>query len=129
MRQEVENDEAKDCEANTHTARELAPHILAAFNDLAEADPDYSSRTWLSMIGDRCDEHPELALEDHRQIIAAFLSGKRWWTVQTSPSLIYGKAEAFERALQPRTAASRKTDRYRRTRSVEDDGPQLRRVS
>lgn len=73
-----------------------AKEILAYWNGRTEqrlAAPD-----WLAKIISRIREHPELSVDNHCEIINANLAHP-WWTGPATPSVVYGNAAQFERAI------------------------------
>lgn len=100
---------------------ELAVGILAAYNEAA--GQHLRSLEWLSKIVLRLREHPELGLEEHREIIRKNFAAP-WWKDTPSPSVIYGNGAQFERSTKvsgekrPGTRAERKSDRIGRLLSV-----------
>lgn len=79
---------------------DLASRVLAVFNE--EAGTDFRGASYLGMI-ERClAERPDASLDQHRAATRRTLklSGReKWWKGNPSPSLVYGNARAFERAL------------------------------
>lgn len=74
-----------------------ADSVLALWNELA--GQRLRAKQWLRMIQARCDEYPELTLDDHRRLIEQLLTAKWWRTGPGTPNLLYGTAAQFERSM------------------------------
>lgn len=75
---------------------DLASRVLAVFNE--EAGTDFRGASYLRMI-ERClAERPDVSLDRHREAIRRSLA-RPWWKGTLSPSVVYGRPRAFERAL------------------------------
>lgn len=98
-------------EARTATA------ILDAYNEIAGTN--LGGQVWLRKIIMRMREHPELSVDEHREIIRRNFAAP-WWRNAASPSVIYGSDGQFERSIlcdgksKPGTRAERKSDKIRR---------------
>jgi Helix-turn-helix domain len=77
-------------------AHALAVEVLAVFNELT--GKSFTATAYGTKIAQRINEHPELDLDAHRQIIERNLAAPWWDTL--CPSVIYGNASQFERAMQ-----------------------------
>lgn len=95
----------------TELEERRATEVLATWNELA--GQQLTARDWLASIVMRDREHPELTVEQHRELIKRNLDAP-WWKGAASPSVIYGSAAQFERAML--------------TQPVEGDGGELERA-
>jgi DNA-binding MarR family transcriptional regulator len=112
VRAEVEEGKTDAEKEHTAPAPDLPALILEAFD--TEAGTSYDLRDWRSLLASRVAEQPQLDIEDHRKIIAAFFRGKRWWQPDPpSPQMLYERKQ-FEQARQVLT---------RRGRYTHDDEP------
>lgn len=80
-----------------------AVEILDEFNRLAGTR--YASRDYVAKIIMRLREHPSLTVADHARVIAHALADP-WWKGQPSPSVVYGNASLFERAVHSAAAGT-----------------------
>jgi len=58
----------------------------------------FAGKEWLTKIVRRLREHPDVALERHREIISEQFE-RPWWKGDASPSVIYGNGAVFDRAV------------------------------
>jgi len=75
----------------------LAESILLEFNDVFSTR--FTIAAWGAKLVLRIREHSGLDRADHRRIIEAQARAP-WWSGSPSPSVIYGNAAIFERAIQ-----------------------------
>lgn len=75
---------------------DLAAQVLTSFNE--QAGTHYGSRDYVAKVVMRIREQPTLTLEMHQAVIAASLA-RSWWSGSPSPSVVYGNASLFERAV------------------------------
>jgi hypothetical protein len=75
----------------------LAESILLEFNDVFSTR--FTLAAWGAKLVLRIREHSGLDRADHRRIIEAQARAP-WWSGSPSPSVIYGNAAIFERAIQ-----------------------------
>lgn len=93
------------------SAREeaLAGRAIDAFN--AAAGTAFTVGAHRTKVVGRIREHPELAGDDHEEIIRRNFAVPWWGEDKPAPSVIYGNASIFERAMhcdgKPRPAAER----------------------
>lgn len=76
----------------------LSIRVLQAFNEIFEARPAFTATDWCAKIIMRLREHPDVSLEEHRDIIV-FAHDHPWWEGPASPSVIYGNAGLFEQRM------------------------------
>lgn len=74
----------------------LADAVLAEFNRVF--DTRFTLGAWGAKVVMRLREHPELGLDEHRAVIEANARDP-WWDGPASPSVVYGNAPLFERAM------------------------------
>lgn len=96
-----------------------AKEILKAYNEIAKPSRPLVGLYWIKKIVLRLREHPEVSIDEHRQIIMRNFSNP-WWPGQPTPSVIYGNPGIFESAMLntgkkvPRTQAEKKSERLRK---------------
>jgi hypothetical protein len=76
----------------------MAEAVLATYNAVFTPVRSFSGKEWLKDIIGRLREHPELALDEHRDVMEK-MHAHPWWTDTPTPAVIYGNGKVFDRAL------------------------------
>ena len=74
----------------------LATQVLDSFNEAT--GKRYSGKDWLRAIVSRIRDHPDLSFERYAEIVKQQVAHP-WWRGDPTPSVIFGNAKVFDRAL------------------------------
>lgn len=80
----------------TAAEHDLTDGILAVLNEAM--GKKFAGKEWRRAIIMRIREHPELTLAEHKGVIE-FQVANPWWRGDPTPSVIYGRGDVFDRAM------------------------------